>query len=179
VILRGTKSVGIEITRLYLEDGTDLQSEQVQRQRRSDAFNRARDLHLTSCGTVGDLTLVFNSAVPIWDVAGLANDIAGLAAKLADASVGQVQRTMYRHIPLLDAVFVGGQGEGWQYATTYGGYGGFTELQRLQQVVMDKEGKAYRPCASCWLLVVVDFADHIREIPRKLPHLTSTCTHVQ
>jgi len=104
VTIEGSKTIGVEITNFYVADGTSSDSEQVQRNLRESAVERAQRLHVKSGGQNVEITFGFNKANPIQDVKALAQKIAALGRRVEEYDNGQISREDFGDIPELDFV---------------------------------------------------------------------------
>src|SRR3989442_1157344 len=82
VIVHGHRTLGIEIANLYLADGANHGSEQVQRQIRNTALRLAQIQYLEAGGKKIELTFSFDPTRPISDPKVLARTLASLAASI-------------------------------------------------------------------------------------------------
>jgi hypothetical protein len=105
VTLTGARTIGIEITNFYLNDGSSAGSEQVQRKRRESVISMAQSLYAESGGLNIALTFSFDADAPIGDIGGVAKKIAALARVIQGQDNGTVRRDAFRHIPELDFVY--------------------------------------------------------------------------
>lgn len=162
VIVRGTRTIGIEIANLYLSSGADPASEQVQRARRLQVLGRAQALHRASGGRHIELSVGFNPEYPIQELEPVALALAAIATKVDGSPSGQVSRMLFEHVPELHFLYYNQK----EYADAewrpVQGYSvSALSLERLRVLVGDKTKKLrnYQPCDSYWLLLVVDFMD--------------------
>jgi len=170
VILRGARTVGIEITNFFLEEGSHPGSEQVQRRAREAVVAKAQHIY-QSCGRGKfELTFGFDRAVPIRDQNSLAGKIVAMAAQVQSLGTGKLRRDVFQHIPELSFAYLNAteyDDARWRIAQLYDGV--IMSQDQLQVIVRAKEDKSreYRPCDAYWLLVVVDFIDRAQdqEIP--------------
>lgn len=79
VVIHCERTLGIEIANLYLTDGADPNSEQVQRKRREAAVCDAQKRHSLAGGKKIELTVSFDPARPITNT----QEVAGLLASVA------------------------------------------------------------------------------------------------
>lgn len=166
VILRGERTIGIEITNFFLEEGGLPQSEQSQRGARDEVVSRAQRIHQTTSGRRFELTFGFNKAVPICGPNKLAKQIAVLATRVEARESGQLGREVFQDIPELSFVYLNvGEYEDarWQVCQTY--TTPLMSLEQLREIIKDKEAKSqgYRRCDAYWLLVVVNFLDRAQD----------------
>jgi hypothetical protein len=102
VIIAGDRTLGIEITNFYLEDGKNPASEQLQRRLPPDVLATAERVYKAECGGIVGVTLGFNSAVPIKtsrkEKAALARRIAEAVSALSKTETGQVYRYEYQNV---------------------------------------------------------------------------------
>lgn len=162
VIIRGPRTIGVEIANLYVTEGGDTASEQVQRVRRRQTLERAQSLYLSAGGKRIELSVDFRPEQPIHDVESVAHALAGFANRIDELNSGQVSPSMFEHIPELRFIYYNSieyTDAGWRTVQCYSG--SRLELDRLQAIVRDKARKAaaYEPCDAYWLLLVVNFID--------------------
>src|SRR5262249_35565248 len=92
VILRGERTIGIEITKFYLKPGHLSASEQRQRIKRDEVVSTAQRLHREQSGTDVGFSFGFDKNHPIGNEKTLARSIAGLATVLSHEPPGVVSR---------------------------------------------------------------------------------------
>ncbi|QBR04223.1 hypothetical protein [Paraburkholderia pallida] len=162
VILHGERRLGIEIANLYLADGSDPASEQVQRRRREQVLERAQSLHLASGGRRIELSAAFDPGVPILEIDPLARKLAEIAMRVQGSS-GQVDSLTFDHVPELTFLYHSGKeyaGARWRSVQSYAVP--FVSVERVRQLVVEKTAKVAdydKGCQAFWLLLVVDFMD--------------------
>lgn len=166
VIIRGPKTIGIEIANLYLTKGGDPTSEQVQRVRRRQTLDRAQSLHLSARGRPIELSVDFRLEQPIRDVESVAQALADLASRIANLPSGQVSPSLLVHIPELRFVYHNANEYAdatWRPVQCYSAPE--LALERLYEIVSEKATKAqaYQPCDAYWLLLIVDFMDRAQD----------------
>ena len=167
----GPRSVGVEIARLYIMDGSDRASEQVQSVRREQVLAQAQALHRRKGGRSIELNVDFDPKRPIVDIALAANRLAKLAQEI-------------QHQPATLSGDLSGFAEGLRFVYHSGEEypdarwrkaQGFTvqplDTARLRAVVDEKAKKTtdYAPCDEYWLLLVVDFMDPAQDQELTLP----------
>ena len=162
VIVHGERRLGIEIANLYLVDGRDPASEQVQRRRRDQVMARAQALHRESGGRRIELSAAFDPGLPIMETEPLARKIAEIATRVQGVP-GRVDALTFDHVPELTALYHSDKeydSAKWFCTQSYGTP--FVSVGRVRQVVADKTAKAVdydKGCEAIWLLLVVDFMD--------------------
>jgi len=166
IILAGERRLGIEITRLYVQDGDVPGSEQVQSKLRDSLVANAQRLYERSGGKPVELSIGFNKSQPILDKVKVAHQIAAFANRVRDRETGQVPKREYKDIPELQFVYLyakPGRVATWRVMQVHDH--GLMSLERLQEIVARKEVSAaqYKACDSYWLLVIVDFLDAAQE----------------
>jgi len=162
VILRGERTVGIEITNFFLEEGTLPKSEQAQRRARDEVLFKAQRIYEMKNGRKIKLAFGFDKAVPICDRNKLAKKIADLATRVETRATGQLRRDLFQDIPELSFAYLisdAAEDDRWQVIQVYSTP--MMSLEQLKKIIEEKEVKSkdYRPCACYWLLVVVEFID--------------------
>lgn len=162
VIVHGARRLGIEIANLYIADGSDPASEQVQRRRREQVLERAQSLHLASGGRRIELSAAFDPREPILEIDPLARKLAEIAVRV-QGSPGQVDSLTFDHVPELTFLYHSGKeysNAKWRCAQSYATP--FVSVERVRQLVAEKAAKAVdydKDCEAYWLLLVVDFMD--------------------
>jgi hypothetical protein len=166
VILRGDRTIGIEITDFYLKSGHLSASEPKQRRKRDDVVSTAQRLYREQSGTDVGFSFGFDKNRPIKNVQTVARNIAELAKVLSHEQPGVVLRERYRHIPELSywyKIEPPNDGAAWRVDQLHSLE--IMPIARLKSIVADKEAtaKGYQRCDALWLLVVVDFFDRAQD----------------
>jgi hypothetical protein len=166
VLINGRRRIGIEIANLYLVDGKDAASEQVQRIRRESMLKQAQTKYLAAGGKSMELTVSFDRKHPIETVSNVAQALAALAARIASMPSGSVSRQVFSSIPELAFVYHNPQeyaDSKWRVAQPFSVPS--LAVDRVREIVAAKHGKLtdYAPCDAYWLLMVVDFADSAQD----------------
>jgi hypothetical protein len=168
----GARTLGVEIARLYITEGSDPASEQVQSVRRDQVLAQAQALHRRGGGRPIELNVDFDPTLPILDAGQSAKKLAKLAHEI-------------QHHPVTLAGELSGNAEGLRFVHHNGleypdAKWRKTQIfsvppldtARLQSVVEEKTKKAtdYAACDEYWLLLVVDFMDPAQDQELTLPH---------
>ena len=166
VIVDGPSRVGIEITSLYLKDGSSPESEQVQRKRRAQVLKLAHELFVEASGPNTELSVGFNPLFPIQEVESVASALSSLGRQMIGQPTQQVARQCYIHIPQLSFVYHNSTtypDAQWRLVQCFNVPS--LNINRLQEVIDEKTAKAsrYQPCDRYWLLVVIDFIDSAQD----------------
>lgn len=106
VVIAGARRIGIEITNLYVEDGANPGSEQVQHRHRKAVVSLAQEVYENAGGMNIELSLGFNEDHPIRDARKVAERIAALAQNVCTWKNGQIARDHFEHIPELKFVYL-------------------------------------------------------------------------
>jgi hypothetical protein len=165
VLVKGDRTVGIEITNLYLEAGSDEGSEQRQRPRRYEVASEAHRLYRAGGGRGIELTIQFDSAKPITSARKktLPQQIAAFAASVHMQPSGPFYADSFPDMPEITSIWLNSRE--WPDATWArpAQVHSYEEMSaaRLRAIVAEKESKAanYASCDAYWLLIVVDFTD--------------------
>jgi hypothetical protein len=162
VVIHGERVLGIEIANLYLTDGADPRSEQVQRKRREVVVRTAQAQHSRLGGKKIELTVSFEPARPITDAKAVASSLAAVAQSIEHLCTGAVPRQHFAQIPHLKSVYYNAieyPDARWQVSQVYPGVD--LSVDRVAQLVAAKERllAEYKKCDAYWLLLVVDFMD--------------------
>ena len=167
VVIRGERTVGIEIANLYITNGADPASEQVQRTRRLQVLDRAQALHSSYAGgSLIELSADFRPEQPIHEIEPVAQALADLAQRVRYLPSGQLNPQLFEHIPQLRFVYYNATeyvDAKWRPAQSHGVPS--LSIARLREVVDGKaeKAKAYQLCDAYWLLLVVDFMDSAQD----------------
>jgi hypothetical protein len=166
VIIEGSKKIGIEITRSFIEDGSILESEQNQRKVRKDVIRRAHKIYLDEGRKPIEITFEFNKNNPIRNNQKLITKIVELGRRLETNKTGIISRSLFDDIPELDSVYVNATvyiNTEWRIVQTY--TGSIMSREKLAEIVREKEQNArdYQKCDAYWLLIVVDFMDRAQD----------------
>jgi hypothetical protein len=162
VVIHGKRELGIEIANLYLTNGADPSSEQVQRKRRELVLGKAQALHSSSGGKKIELTVSFDAAHPIDDVQIVASGLATIAHSIEHLAAGLLARQHFAHLQQLQLIYHNPTEYPdalWRASQVFT----VTDLSidRVAELVAAKEQQLanYRRCDSYWLLLIVDFID--------------------
>ena len=160
VVIDGTRKIGIEITDLYLSDGDDPDSEQVQRRHRDAVLQRAQTLHREAGGRAIELHFAFDFEKPIRKIGPLAKAIADLGLRVENELSGSIPDYTFEHIPELSWAYWNGReypDARWRVTQSYATP--LLSLPRIEKAIADKTElvKKYRVFEAYWLLMVVNF----------------------
>jgi hypothetical protein len=95
VILEGAQTIGIEITRLYVADGSNSESEQAQRERREAAVSQAQQLYEQATGNNFQLAFSFDKDHPIQDSRKLVKNLVELARRVEGGENGRISKAVF------------------------------------------------------------------------------------
>lgn len=162
VVIHGERVLGIEIANLYLTDGADPTSEQVQRKRREVVVRAAQTQHARAGGKNIELTVSFNPARPIADAKAVASSLAAVAQAVEHFPAGPLPRRYFAQIPQLNVVYynpIEYSDAQWRVSQVFSGVD--LSVDRVAQLIAVKEQLLveYKKCDAYWLLLVVDFMD--------------------
>ena len=168
VLLKGDRTIGIEITRLYVESGCLEESEQRQSPLRDAVVSDAQRLFLAADGRRIELYVTFDPKHPIVSLRRkeLPRQLADLARSLGNDASRRVDFELMERIPEIYDVFWNGREYAdarWRPNQVYGV--DFTPVDVLTGIIREKEAKAagYTSCDAYWLLVIVDWRDPAQE----------------
>jgi hypothetical protein len=166
VVIHGERVLGIEIANLYLTDGGDPRSEQVQRKRRETVVRKAQTQHSRAGGKRIELTVSFDPARPITDVKSVASSLAAVAESIQNLAAGALPRRHFAQIPQLNFVYynpIEYLDAQWRVTQVFSGVD--LSVDRVAQLVATKEQllAEYKKCDAYWLLLVVDFMDSAQD----------------
>jgi hypothetical protein len=169
VLVKGTRTIGIEITNFYLEPGNEEGSEQRQRPRRYEVTSDAHGLYRAAGGKGIELTIEFNSAKPITSASKktLPQKIAAFAASVDTEPSGPFYADSFPDMPEITSIWLNSKDWSDPKWVRPGQVYSYEKMSaaRLQAIVAEKESKAanYAPCDACWLLIVVDWSDSAQD----------------
>jgi hypothetical protein len=169
VTLTGERTIGIEITRFYLQSGRAPHSEQRQRPLRNAVVSEAQALYRAKAGKRIELTIAFDPAKPITSLRKrrLPVELAALAKRVDNSRAsGEVDRRQFSATPEISSVYLNVQ----EYADAkwrlIGSYTvGLMSQADLETIIREKEARSaqYHPRDAYWLLVVVEPMDAAQE----------------
>jgi hypothetical protein len=161
VLLRGKRTIGIEITRFYLQPGGSPGSEQKQKPRREGVVSDAHQLHRRVGGKKFELTIGFNPDRPITSARrkALPKELAAFAASISAHASGLLDAELFEAMPEVASIYLNSKeydDARWSVSQVYS-----VDLMSpagLEKIVREKESKAaeYVPCDAYWLLIIVD-----------------------
>jgi len=178
VIVRGEKTIGVEITQLHLRGGHLASSEQRQRPLRAEIVAEAQALFTASGGPPIEWSVGFrDGALSRGKKSAVARALAGFALTANLGPSGQIGRPAYEAIlPDVAYLYVNRTEYAapvWKVCQTHGV--GLISPAAVQAVIDEKEVKAsgYAPCDAMWLLVVVEPMDPAQEQEIRLDGLAA------
>jgi hypothetical protein len=160
VIIDGPRKIGIEIARLYLGNGKDPHSEQVQRRRRDIVVREAQAQYLRSGNENVAITVSFDPNYPIDDTTVVAGHLAGLVASNRPKGYGPVTKILLSWIPEVRSLYLRKDPDhSWlifQHHTVP-----VLSVPRVVKTVGEKNRllAGYEHCDEYWLLLIVDLMD--------------------
>jgi hypothetical protein len=169
VTLTEERTIGIEITRFYLQSGSAPQSEQRQRPLRDAVVSEAQALYRAKGGKRIEFTIVFDPARPITPLRRrrLPGELAALAKRVDNSRAsGEVDSRQFRAMPEISSVHLNTQeypDAKWRLIGSC--IVGLMSQAGLESIVREKEARSaqYHPRDAYWLLVVVEPMDVAQE----------------
>jgi len=165
VLVKGPRTVGIEITNFYSQSGTNEGSEQRQRPRRYEVLSNAHRQYLAARGKGIELTVEFEFSCPITSARKriLAQELAAFAASVDSRPSGAFYPNSFPGMPEIKSIWLSNKdwdSPKWVRPRQVFSYEEMS-AGRLKEIILDKESKAanYAPCDAFWLLVIVDWKD--------------------
>jgi hypothetical protein len=168
VLVRGDRTIGIEVTNFYLEQGSAKASEQRQRLRRKEIIAQAHNLYRAARGKSIELTVQFNPTKPITSASKktLPKRLAEFAARIDTQPSGPFYGDSFQQIPEITSIWLNSEERDdarWRLTQVHS-----VEVMSaagLQAIISEKESKAaaYAPCDAYWLLIVVDWTDSAQD----------------
>ena len=162
VIVRGRKTLGIEIANLYLVNGSDPVSEQSQIRFRAKALKLGQSTYRHHGGRLIEVTVGFDPRTPVISYRALGESLAVLVESLSGRQTGEVPRQHFDHIPEINFLYYNDTEHAdakWRAMQCYSTPN--LSVLRVAELVAQKESKkvSYQPCEHYWLLLIVDFMD--------------------
>lgn len=179
LLVKGNRTIGIEITNFYLQQGSAEGSEQRQRPRRDEVVSEAHKLYRAAGGKGIELTIQFNSAMPITSASkkALAKKLAAFAARVDTRPSGPFHGNSFPEIPEIISIWLNSRewaDAEWRLAQVHS----VEEMSAtgLQAIIREKELKAaeYASCDAYWLLVVVDWINPAQEQEIRIDNIKLT-----
>lgn len=168
VLLKGARTIGIEMTRFYLQPGGSPDSEQKQGPRREGVVSDAHKLYREAGGKNFELTITFNPDRPITSARRriLPTELAAFAATIGAVESGAVDLDLLEGMPEVSSIYLNSkeyEDAKWRICQVYSL--DLMSAEGLQEIVRDKESKAaeYMPCDAYWLLIIVDWRDNAQD----------------
>lgn len=171
VRLKGDKYIGVEMARLYVKDGTDPSSEQVQTSRRDQVLSLAREIRSQEGGRSIELFVDFDPAKPITDVPASARRLALLAKEIEGDPITLVGDLSGNAEGLRFVYHSGVEHPAMRWRSLQVFNVPNLDPSRITAMVAEKTKKAskYAPCDEYWLLLVIDFFDPAQDQEIVLP----------
>lgn len=169
ILVKRARTIGIEIANFYLEPGHDEGSEQRQRPRRHEVVSEAHRLYRAASGRGIELTIEFNTAMPITSASRktLPQKLAAFAASVDTQPSGPFYGDSFPDMPEIYSIWLNSKEYPDPTWTRPGQVYSYEEMSaaNLQAIVTEKESKAasYAPCDAYWLLIIVDWADSAQD----------------
>ncbi len=162
VIVHGARKIGIEIANLYLKDGANPASEQVQRHRREAVLRKAQALYQSETRSRYELTVSFDPSNPILKDDAVAARLAEFACSIEFGREGFFVGEILGGIPEVYSVSKSAkeyEDALWKVAQVYDGK--LLSIPRIASELEDKHEKIgqYSACDEYWLLLIVDMMD--------------------
>jgi len=168
VLLESERTIGIELTRFYLQPGGSSGGEQQQKPRRKRVVSEAQEIHRRAGGKKFELTITFNPGKPITSARKriLPKELAALAASFGTANSGPIDADLLEEMPEVSSIYLNSKeydDAKWSVCQVYSL--DLMSAEGLQDIVRDKESKAaeYLPCDAYWLLIIVDWRDNAQD----------------
>jgi hypothetical protein len=168
VLIKGDRTLGIEVTNFYRRSGDEIWSEQKQQQRRNDVLVEAQGRYRDIGGKEIVLTIGFSPDRPITSKRKkeLPKELAKLAARIDALPSGALENDYFADIPEIDFIWLNSnehKNANWRLSQVNSVE--LLPLDRLKSIVRQKEAKIgeYALCDDYWLLVVVDWNDPAQE----------------
>ena len=166
IILGKEKVVGIEITNLYILDGSDEASEQVQRKRRLEVLKSAEAVYKSRSNLNYEFHVTFNPIAPIVDIQSTAKKLVDFVISIENTLGNFFTSNTFNISPEIYSVYRSPKeytDAKWETTQFYNGK--VLQATRVREIVQQKNEKIsqYRPCQSYWLLLIVDHMDFAQD----------------
>jgi len=162
VIIHDTKKIGIEIANLYLADGADATSEQVQRKRREKVIKLAEVDYKSKRNLNYEFNISFNPIAPIINAKYVANNLVNFIISIENKPGEFFTNNAFNISPEIYSVHRSHKEYPDAKWKTYQVYSGRNlHVSRVRETVQQKNQliSEYSHCDTYWLLLVVDFMD--------------------
>ena len=166
VIIRGAENIGIEIANLYLADGADEASEQVQRKRREKVIKLAETDYKSKRHLNYEFNISFNPKVPIIEVKSVATKLVDFILSIENNPGNFFTSDAFNISPEIYSVHRSQKeypDAKWKTSQIFDGKN--LQVAKVREIVKQKNEKisGYIHCDSYWLLLVVDFMDSAQD----------------
>jgi hypothetical protein len=166
VIIHNAQKLGIEIANLYLLDGSNEASEQVQRNLRDTVLQQAQLLYESRTDKKFELTVSFDPQNPVHDSRSVASKLADLAISLESTNGGFFVGEATKDIKEINSVYRSEKecmDSKWRTCQVYSGQ--YLDIERLKKTIDTKNLKLpyYQCCDAFWLLLIVDAMDRAQD----------------
>ncbi len=166
VIICGAINIGIEIANLYLADGADEASEQVQRQRREKVIKLAEADYKLKCSMNYEFHISFNSKIPIVDANITATKLVSFIISMEKIIGTFFTSNAFNISPEIHSVYRSEKeypDAKWKTSQVFDGKN--LQVSRVREIAQQKDEKisGYIHCDIYWLLLVIDFSDSAQD----------------
>jgi len=166
VILHGERRIGVEIANLYLVDGHDSASEQIQRNFRKEVLKKAQARYVADGGKSIELSVTFDATHPILDKSAVAAKLTSAAHSIDKLAAGAANMAQFDGMPEVRAIYhnpIQYPDAKWHAVQVYSVPQ--LSLSRVSDILDEKHQRlsSYTTCDTYWLLLVVDFADFAQD----------------
>lgn len=164
VVIHGDRKIGIEIARVYKEDGRNPRSEQMQRGDRQKVIEQAERNFLSLGGRKIELHIGFDQNFPITRnrINHIASDLTKIALEISPIQESYVLNFPLKETPEVGFLYHNGMdypNSHWRVQQSYDVPA--LSVDRVKAIVKEKNEKlsGYVECDAHWLLLIVDFWD--------------------
>lgn len=166
VRIRGDRLIGIEIASLYMVDGANPASEQVQSERRKSVIRKAQNLYLATGGRKFEQTVSFNPACLIDNVRAVAESLVPIAASIETFGKGPLPQEIIERVPQASFIYynpIEYPDARWRVCQSFAVP--TLSVERVADLLTVKELRLqeYERCDAYWLLLVVDLMDSAQD----------------
>ena len=166
VIIRSTKTIGIEIANLYLVDGAVEASEQVQHKRRESVIKLAEADYKLKSNLNHEFHISFNPMVPLIDIKSTAVRLVDFIISIEKTLQNFFTSNAFNISPEIYSVYRSPKqypDAKWQASQVFKGKN--LQVTRVREIVQQKNEKisGYIYCDNYWLLLIVDSMDSAQD----------------
>ncbi len=160
LVVKGEKTIGIEITQFYKQDGSKIESEQKQIKFRRQIIEETKAKYLGAGGKKIDLHISFEKKNAIRNVQKVVNGVLEIIPKIVGTKNGIIDYSLHSHLEEIFNIYLNDLGHDnavWMDLTV--NEVKISNIERLNEILARKlvSAKNYKSCDEFWLLICVDY----------------------